>query len=472
MMQDPERRLSAWKCSKTALNEEEAISLLQEFAEQRRKAREKDPEVKRVKNKYSLKAPTYPSPGNVLHTGKQLLRTPGPGILPLLPSQQFEPRRAEESFSLFAIKATDNMVPCGRQLERTPTRVNALREIQVNTKEGETFRSLNKSEQDGKSLIMCKASEGEMTRSKRHEESCVTTEVMADLENGVLTAQKELNEGTEACSQPLMQNRRISEMPVTGLNQMRISGVLKKLSGYECRNEDLEFLKHVANQEKAKVLKKKLLCIRKNLTATNQERELTLAKKEKIEDDIEKMKLSYERTVQLGRALLSRTQDPSKAGDLSPDHVLMQLNSMTIHTVHQQTRLQLAAAEKELARRRQEAADRRSLTDNQKRSLTLKVESNMQHVKETQYRIQQLKEEVVTLTTQIRQTEENKSELEARTQKMRRQISYCQKHLKQNNEMSEEEREKMKRRLQRILRRKDNYLERERILQRLKEELK
>lgn len=121
---DTKRRSSGWKCSKTALGEEDAINLLKEFAELKRKERENDPEVKRVKNKYKLKTSAYPSPGNILHTGRQLPRSPGPGVLPLLPSQKFEPKEpGDESFDQlrsFSIKEVDNIVPSGRQLSRTP----------------------------------------------------------------------------------------------------------------------------------------------------------------------------------------------------------------------------------------------------------------------------------------------------------------------------------------------------------------
>ncbi|KAG8590727.1 hypothetical protein GDO81_006868 [Engystomops pustulosus] len=467
---DTERRLSAWRRSKTAMSDQDALNFLQEFAEQKRKDREKDPEVKRMKNKYKLRAAKYPSPGNVLHTGKQLLRSPAPGVLPLLPSQQFEPRRDEDEESFSSRIVTDNIVPCGRQLERTPVSGHVLGGIQVN---GGT----NTSEENENSPIIC----DEMTRSKVQKENSEVYEISStapDLHNtsggdGTMAAQKEVRgEDPTDFSRPTMQNnRRISEMPVQGLNQMRISGVLKKMAGYECRNEDLEFLRHMENQEKAKVLKKELLSLRKDLAATKQEKELVLAKKEKIEDDIEKMKFSFERAVRLGRSLLSRTRDPTIVSDLSPDDVLKQLNSVTIHTVQQQTRLQLAAAEKELARRQREAADRTSLAENQRRSLTLKLESSEQHVKEVQCRIQMLKEEAIALKTQIEQTEERKSKLEENVQKKRQQMSYCPKHTKQNTEMSEEEREKLNRRLQRILHRKDNYLERERILQRLQKDL-
>ncbi|KAG8538043.1 hypothetical protein GDO81_023382, partial [Engystomops pustulosus] len=150
---DTERRLSAWRRSKTAMSDQDALNFLQEFAEQKRKDREKDPEVKRMKNKYKLRAAKYPSPGNILHTGKQLPRSPASGVLPLLPSQQFEPRRDEESFSSRIV--TDNIVPCGRQLERTPVSGHVLGDIQVNggtiTREG-----------DENSPIICDTAEEEI----------------------------------------------------------------------------------------------------------------------------------------------------------------------------------------------------------------------------------------------------------------------------------------------------------------------
>ncbi|XP_073526900.1 uncharacterized protein [Phyllobates terribilis] len=413
MMQDTEQKSSAWRYSKTALCEQDTLNLFQEFAEQKQKEREKDPEVKRFKRKYSLKAPSYPSPGNILHMGRQLPRTPAPGVLPLLPSQRFEPRAAEneKSFISHLAKTPDNMVPCGRQLPRTPTTGNVLREIQVNVKEDEAIKQ--KIERDVNDSVICDAREGDGTRTKS-------------------------NVG------------KVS----------RASNKMKNMATLSCRDG------------MATMKMNKLVRLRKDFVTANQEKELVFAKKEKIEGDIENMKLSYERTVQLGRALLSRTQDPTAVRSLTPDDVLKQLSPETIQHVHQQTRLQLAEAEQELAQWQQEAANQTSPGEDPRRSLDLKVGSAEQHVKEVQCRIQQLKEEVIILNTQIKRVEENESELQATVQIKRQQISDCLRNAKQNKQMSEEESETMKRRLQRILHRKDNYLQRERILQRLKENLK
>ncbi|XP_073440495.1 uncharacterized protein [Dendrobates tinctorius] len=479
MMQDTEQKSSARRFSETALCEQDTLNLFQEFAEQKRKEREKDPKVTRFKRQYSLKVQKYPSPGHILHTGRQLPRSPGPGVLPLLPSQKFEPREDEneKSFTSHVATAPDNMVPCGRQLARSPAMGNVLREIQVNVKEDETVKRRKKS--DRSSATICDGWEGETTRSQIHAgnvsraSSRVLNMANVSCRDGRATMSMDsIGENNEAWSRPMVpNNRRISEMSVRGLSQMRISGVIRKLAGYECRNEDLEFLKHMQHVEKAKVLKKELLRLRKEFATANQEKELVFAKKEKIEGDIKNMNVSYERTVQLGRALLGRTQDPAGVHSLTPDDVLKQLSPETIHHVHQQTRLQLAEAEKELGKRQQDAANQTGLEEDQRRSPALKVESAEQHVKEVQDRIQQLKEEVILLKTQIKRVEENESELQDTVQIKRQQISDCLKSAKQNSEMSDEG-ETMKRRLQRIVHRKDNYLERERILQKLKETLK
>lgn len=65
--------------------------------------------------------------------------------------------------------------------------------------------------------------------------------------------------------------------------------------------------------------------------------------------------------------------------------------------------------------------------------------------------------------------------LQQSVQKMREQISQCleqQSAPPTQTDLSEEDRERMNRRLQRILHRKKLYLERERILQKLKRDLK
>ncbi|XP_075053118.1 uncharacterized protein LOC142139425 [Mixophyes fleayi] len=480
-LQDEESHLPGWTCSKTALSDQDAENLLKEFAELKRKERNNDPKVQRLRSRYKLRPSVYPSPANILHTGRQLPRSPGPGILPLLPSQKFEPRvDGNESFEgLFSFKGTDNVVPSGRQLPRTP--LSAKREqcnVPKESREGGAVGSAQKVERTVNNST-CDASKSEIKSNKQAvKKSLVFREsyTMQGLENvppgGEQSGHHEsVPQEANVCSRQT-HSRRISELPVQGLNRMRISGVLKKMPGYKCRNEDIEFLKHMEQQEKVKVLKAELLCLRKGLAATNQDKELIIAKKDKIEDDIQKMKRSFERTVQLGRAFLSRTQDPSSVGGLRPEDVLKQLNPMTIQKEQQEASVRLVAAQKEAARRRHKAASKTNHLEDTNRSLAAKMESYEQHIKVAESRVQQLNRDVATLKTQIDETEKDKSELEASVQQRRQQISHCITHSRQNLVASETEKEKMNRRLQRILHRKDIYLERERILQKLKQDLK
>ncbi|XP_063812344.1 myosin heavy chain, striated muscle-like [Pseudophryne corroboree] len=480
-LQDKERGSPGWSCSRTVLPDEETENLLREFAELKRRERKNDPEVQRVKNRYRLKSSIYPSPANILHTGRQLPRTPGPGVLPLLPSQKFEPR-ADGNDSLedmfFSSKGIDNIVPSGRQLERTPVSTKpvpsyVLKEIQQHTEEGEPVTSTRIAKPTVNNA-MCDASKCDETSNKIAGKSGLVpgdSDTVQGLENVSPGAGDATPEEVNVCSRQAPHSRRISQLPVQGLNRMRISGVLKKMPGYECRNEDLEFLKRMEQREKVKALKAELLCLRKDLAATNQDKELITAKRDKIEDDIQKMKRSLERTVQLGRAFLSRTRETSNAGDLSLEEVLKQLHSTAIHKLHQEERVQLVAAQKELARRQRDAASKPPLED--KTSLLASmVESYEQRIKEAQSRIQQLNEEVVAFKTQIEEVEKDKSNLEASVQQRRQQIAHCLNRSEENQVMSESEKEKMNRSLQRILHRKDIYLERERILRKLKRELK
>ncbi|XP_018423835.1 PREDICTED: uncharacterized protein LOC108796803 [Nanorana parkeri] len=477
---DPERRASGWKYSKTALPEEDVISLLKDFAELKRKERKNDPEVKRVKNKYKLKASAYPSPGNILHTGRQLPRSPGPGVLPLLPSQKFEPQEpGDECFEQlrsFSLTDLDNIVPSGKQLQRTPLftkpeHCHVLREIHPNTKNVSSTQKLSRTANNS---VICNT-----TSILSHVQPVNISDTLKDIDNegpvAEISAHTETTEKGNISSHQACNNRRISELPVQGLNQMRISGVLKKMPGYECRSEDLEFLTCMKMQEKAKVLKAELLCLRKDLAAANQDKELLIARRDKIEEDIHRMKLAYTRTLQLGRAFLSRTQDVAGVQGLSSQDVLKQLNHLTVQSVHQQKRAQLLAAQKEVIRRREEAGSVTRHLEDTKSSLMSKIESYEKCVNTAKERIQQLNDDVITLKTQIEKTDEKKSKLEESVEKKREHINQC---LEQQSvpppqrDISEEERERMNRRMQRILHRKNLYIERERILQKLKRDLK
>ncbi|XP_077336316.1 uncharacterized protein LOC143981934 isoform X2 [Lithobates pipiens] len=422
---DTKRKSPGWKCSKTALGEEDAINLLKEFAELKRKERENDPEVKRVKNKYKLKTSAYPSPGNILHTGRQLPRSPGPGVLPLLPSQKFEPKEpGNESFDRlrsFSIKDIDNIVPSGRQLSRTPLlaeleqcpvqggippniqNVSSVQKLSrtVNSVRCNTTEILsNEEDLNMPDTLEDLEKRNPMSKISAHKETAEEVKALSQQTHtirriselpvqglnqmrisGVLEKMpgyecrsedlefltymkaqekakvlKETTEEVKVSSQQTRTIRRISELPVQGLNQMRISGVLEKMPGYECRSEDLEFLTYMKAQEKVKVLKAELLCLQKDLAVITQDKKLVNGRKDKIEEDIQRMKLAFKKTLRLGRAFLSWTGDAASVRGLTPEDVFKQLNHLTIQSVHQQEKTQLLAAKKEVTRRREEAA--------------------------------------------------------------------------------------------------------------------
>eukprot|EP00079_Xenopus_tropicalis_P033145 XP_017946916.1 PREDICTED: uncharacterized protein LOC100493567 isoform X3 [Xenopus tropicalis] len=410
-MQSIEKRLSGWKCSKTALSEQDVADLLKEFTELNRKEQENGPDNVPQKHSDNPKCSLYPSPGNILHTGRQLPRTPGPGILPLLPSQRFEPKDPGNEFfeELYksvtgnSIRCTDNMVPCGRQLQHTPVQTGKTDAIGNSSALSEklpqecfgagTLSQESNIEDQLRDLLTIKVPENQPSCKANNLFSgpqCSKPSLSDPVRNGkIVNCNNKTNaSNVERGDSSVEVNRRISERPVQGLNKIRISGVLKKMHGYECRNEDLEFLEQLANLERIKVLKGELSGLRKELTATNRDMELVLAKKEKIEEDIQKMKKSFERTVQLGREFLCRTQEGTVVvKDLPPEGVLKHLKLMSIQHVHQQVKVQLLAAQKELTNTREK---HKSLKTTVKGKTSLETESCEQQMKEAESRVQGL----------------------------------------------------------------------------------
>ncbi|XP_075450183.1 uncharacterized protein LOC142491456 [Ascaphus truei] len=491
-----ERVIPAGKCPITALNDQEVKNFSKEFKELKKPEQENAFDHNPVKSKHKPQGSLYPSPTNILHPGRQLLRSPGPGILPPLPSQIFEPRAVRlgsfgELYKLItnnAVKITDNMVPSGKQLQRTPiltshqesmTKSDVLKENQPLAKE-----KLSKTPAISKDSMACdkpatkpkaKVAHVEEREEISFEQQCAEPSLRkAKSEQENVDPEEEIHPDEihkEAKDCENKSNRRISELPVHGLNRMRVSGLLKKMPGYQCRNEDLEFLKHLQNQEKAKALKDELLHLKKELAKANQEKEWTLAKNEKIEHDIHKMKMSYERTVQLGRVFLCRKQDPASVKDLPPEEVLKQLNPKSIQHVQQQACARLLAAQTELRRRKQIATNTISKVDDK---LSLKSDSCNEHVKAAESRVQKLHEEVVDLKNQVTKVQKDIAVTEESLQKKRDHITQYDKQStvsKQTSSKTEADREKLNRRLQRILHRKDLFLEREKILQRLNQGL-
>ncbi|KAM4702251.1 uncharacterized protein O3C94_003204 [Discoglossus pictus] len=476
--------MSHWVYSETALDDGEARNFLKQFPEQ-----ENDANSNPIKSDHNAKFTAYPTPGNILHTGRQLLRTPGPGIPPPLPSQIFDPILTKEdsfeelfrSLSQNCVKKTENIVPCGRQIPRTP--IAQSQEEQTEHKEPETHvqdsckTGVNAGEISDGSFLFKKPSEildnKDVKSPKKstenqcpehrpsetiREEAAVRSEQVADEVQGK-------NPGkVSECRNNV--NRRISEIPVQGLNRMRISSVLRKLPGYECHDEDLEYLKHMQGQEKAKVLKAELLRLRKELTAANQNKELILAKTEKVDLDIQNLKEHYDRTVQLGRMFLCRIQDPGSVNNLSPEDVLKLLNPVSIQQVCNKESSRLHAAQRELRRKQKEVNTSHALD-----KVRQKQEICKQHVMEAESRVQQLQENIVELRSQVEKAQTDLADTEECLQKKRDQIkTYNNNHTAasdQSSNITEEDKEKLNRRLERLKHRKDLYLEREKILQRL-----
>ncbi|XP_030060966.1 kinesin-like protein KIF20A isoform X2 [Microcaecilia unicolor] len=259
-------------------------------------------------------------------------------------------------------------------------------------------------------------------------------------------------------------NRRISQIPIRRPSSLSISGVLKGMLGYQQNEEDLEFLKHMWTQKKAIKLKAESLQLCKELSAVNQERELLVSKWEKIQKEVLEMQISYDRTVQLGRAFLCR-QDVVSAKSLPAHAVLMQLKPSMVQQVREQQLAKLQTLKKEL---KQYKIHDTVQSVKQTENLSMKMDSYKQQIEEANCQLQEAQKEVATLKCEA---EKLKEALTIATECLYTTREKIQ-HLLSSKEdgaaslpITDEEKQRMDRRLKRILRRKDIFLEREKLLQ-------
>ncbi|CAM4425573.1 unnamed protein product [Lepidochelys olivacea] len=503
---------------KTALNKDEVENILSEISNLKMTERENG----KYHKKNEVKCESLCSaPQNILSLGLQTSRTPAPGILQLLPSQSSDfvgeeyysskkiPKLGEWSITTFK----DNIIPTGRQLPRTPFYTNqqgkllleALKDHTVlNERHSTGVVGPSHSECDTLKLQIADVLEKLLreetsvkTRASnawvytRKEDSiCQCTQqpddnhgISGNTANGKEVApslvedEQELQERVEPledspvpkCFTTTSANRRrLSQIPVQGLSEMNISMMINRIKGYQCTKEDMEFLRHMKNQEQAQKLKAKYLHLQKELTSMIQTKELLLAQREKVQKEIVQMKTSYDRTVQLARAVLGKEMDPAAVEALPSKAVLGQLNPVKLQHVQQQERAELQALTKELKTLKHSIAQLP-----QKQGIRLERESCKQRIQEVERRVQQAEEDVENLKYKVEAAQSKLAEVQEHLRNTRAEIEKWH-MLKEKTPVSQplenaqdSDNDYLKRRLNRILRRTDIFLEREKIIERL-----
>ncbi|XP_074847344.1 uncharacterized protein LOC142011534 [Carettochelys insculpta] len=367
---------------KTALNKNEVENILSEISNLNVTERENG----KSKKNNELKCKNLCSaPQHVPCLGLKTPRT-APQIRRLLPSWgegscslKNNPRLGEWSITTFK----DNIIPTGREIPRTPNYTNqqgkfleeALKDHTVlNERLSAGVIGISHSECDAIKLQINTSASEKLLRvqtsveacasnawvyTRRKDSICQCTQQPDDhySTSGITEKdEQELQEPVEPlqdspepkCFPISSTNKRISEIPVQGLSEMNISMMINRIKDYQCTKEDMEFLQDMKNREQAQKLKAKYLHLQKELMSMVQTKELLLAQREKVHEEIVQMKTSYDRTVQLGRAFLGKRMDPATVEALSPKAVLEQLNPVKLQHTQKQERAELQAFSKEL----------------------------------------------------------------------------------------------------------------------------
>ncbi|XP_034645816.1 uncharacterized protein LOC117887366 isoform X2 [Trachemys scripta elegans] len=441
---------------KTALNKDEVENILSEISNLKMTERGNGNKNNEVKCE-SL----CPAPQNIRYLGLQTPRTPAPGILQLLPSQPSDfvgeeyysskkPSKLGE-WSITTLK--DNIIPTGRELPRTPFCTNQQGKLLLEALKDDTV--LNERHSTGvvgPSHSECETLklqiDADVLEKLLREETSVKTHasnawvytrkkdsicqcmqqpddnhiISGNTENGKEVAphlvedEQELQERVEPlqgspvpkCFTTSSTNRRrLSQIPVQGLSEMNISMMINRIKGYQCTKEDMEFLRHMKNQEQAQKLKAKYLHLQKELTSMVRTKELLLAQREKVQEEIVQMKTSYDRTVQLGRAFLGKKMDPAAVEALPPKAVLGQLNPVKVQHVQQQEKAELQALTKELKKLKHSIAQLP-----QKQGIRLERESCKQQIQEAKHRLQQAQADVENLKCKVEAAQSKLAEVQ------------------------------------------------------------
>ncbi|XP_058885179.1 calponin homology domain-containing protein DDB_G0272472 isoform X2 [Acipenser ruthenus] len=257
--------------------------------------------------------------------------------------------------------------------------------------------------------------------------------------------------------------RRLSQLPVQGFNAMNTSGIIRGMQGNNWTEADLEFVQRMKNEKSVMQLKEELKRLQRELKDEMQKKELLWAQKEKIQTDTVNMEETIDRTVQLGRAFLCRKMDPSIVEPLSPESVLKQLSVASVQQVIQQETAKLQALEEKLTGKQKQASHQIKQLQIEMRNKEMyyleKIKSHKGKVLMEQELVDNLKDELSELQEKLAETQEH-------FKSMKSQIEDLQAK-QMENYSGTVNMAKIEQRLKRLERRKELFLERRRIMQRL-----
>ncbi|MGH0133824.1 UNVERIFIED_CONTAM: hypothetical protein FKN15_008540 [Acipenser sinensis] len=246
-------------------------------------------------------------------------------------------------------------------------------------------------------------------------------------------------------------------------NAMDTSGIIRGMQGNNWTEADLEFVQRMKNEKSVMQLKEELKRLQRELKDEMQKKELLWAQKEKIQTDTVNMEETIDRTVQLGRAFLCRKMDPSIVEPLCPESVLKQLSVASVQQVIQQETAKLQALEEKLTGKQKQAS-------HQIKQLQIEMRNKeiyyLEKIKSQKGKVLMEQELVDNLKDQLSELQEKLAETREHFKSMKSQIEDLQAK-QMENYSGTVNMAKIEQRLKRLERRKELFLERRRIMQRL-----
>ncbi|XP_041116030.1 putative golgin subfamily A member 6-like protein 19 isoform X2 [Polyodon spathula] len=388
---------------------------------------------------------------------------------------------------------TGNVIPSGNQLARTPlasstkrrTSQKALLPAGEHTHSKKLRRSNRRTGEDSHTSSMLTPGEeairpvGQGRNSSRKEKlqssighvsednECRLVRRSSRAANLSASNHREGNRVTEKKRESTTKEskslRRLSQLPVQGFNAMDTSGIIRGMQGNNWTEADFEFVQRMKNEKSVMQLKEELKRLQRELKDEMQKKELLWAQKEKIQTDTVNMEETIDKTVQLGRVFLCRKMDPSIVEPLCPESVLKQLSVASVQQVIQQETAKLQALEEKLTGEQKQAS-------HQIKQLQIEMRNKemyyLEKIKSYKGRVLMEQELVENLKGQLSELQEKLAETQEHFKSMKSQIEDLQAK-RMENYSGTVDMAKIEQRLKRLERRKELFLERRRIMQRL-----
>ncbi|XP_078513857.1 uncharacterized protein LOC144772995 [Lissotriton helveticus] len=512
---------SRWTVSRTALNKGDVEAFFEGAVYPKKASKESNSnETQKGKKKQTNKS-IDPSSGNIHHSSQKMTRPTVLKHLALFLSQTNTPSKVRDDTSvtvsgftnISAVLQSGNKVLTGRQLPRTPIVAknhdlsallvhkddslhcddNLRQEMLSGHPECEQPKAVEDSGQVCKENLNACGLFG--TTYCQHHHISSSSLPLLDVRSTLPKDKMEqlsatLNlENTDEATESLnltftkaskystrmaqsSKKMRISQVPIHRTSEIRVSRVLRRLPGCNLQSQDLEFLMQMEFKRKAKALKKELLCLRNEVMKVHWEKEGMLAVQDNVKKDIQQMKGTYDEVIKHGRSFLSRHHQVESVEALGDENVLSQLNTQAVLCVLHQQRAKLQRLTQEMKTRKNHDATITKQPMEENISQKLEVYNNQ--VKVAECTLQRAQEDVDGLKCRVQNLQQevvNAEENLMKTQSEICRLKSSKETIAASKPMDEFEELRLRRKLERILRRMEIFMEREKIIQRLQKTL-